>query len=143
MNVVARWSAIIPIKIFLVVSSSVIGLVIFISPIQSFGFGIGYILPFFQSKGICSVVMILLKRVFKRSMLLSPRFCRSMYEISEGPNALFLFFSFITDLISAVSIGVMQFLYQAGLSTSLGSYCFCQSENSSKFLVFLGLVHAS
>src|SRR5438105_3945473 len=48
-------------KSFRVVSRRVIGLVIFMSPIQSLDFGIEYIVPFFQSEEISPVSRILLK----------------------------------------------------------------------------------
>ena len=115
---------------FLAVSSSVMGLVIFISPIQSFGFGMGYIVPCFQFKGMISVFRISLYIWFSRVRPLDPIFLYAMYGIVEGPGALAFLFCLREVRISSMVISVVLWLYHSGSMFSFGMYCCAQDGNS-------------
>ena len=115
-------------KIFLVVSKRAMGLVILMSPSQSFGLGMGYMLPFFQSFGIVSELRIVSKRCLRKVIPFFPRFLRAWYSMKEFPGALLFFFLWIAFLISSNWIGSVHSWYQDDFIWFLGLYWFFHSE---------------
>src|SRR5687767_5699132 len=75
---------------FLGISNKVIGLVFTNLYSQGFGFGIGYILAFFQSNGISCVDNTLLITSLKSSLKSLGAFLISLYAILVGPHAFFI-----------------------------------------------------
>jgi hypothetical protein len=103
------------VKIFLIVSRSVIGLVILILFSQAVVFGMGYIDPLRYSVGIVPVCNISLKMVVIYSIVLGPSFLIAIYGICEGPGAELLCLELITLEISSMINGLIIGLYQEDL----------------------------
>ena len=115
------------VKIFQHVSRSVMGLVMFMLCSQSFGLGIGYIVPWLHSFGVKPVVKMALKRSQRYFIDVVPSFLKTIYGIPEGPAAEKEFIFRIVSVISFGVKGVVVSLYHSGLMCSFGSNSFSHS----------------
>src|SRR6185295_2008487 len=103
------------VKIFLVDSNRVIGLVLLISLCHSVGLGIGYIVPFDQSPGTSPVSNMLLKKLTNTFIVSSLKCFMKKYGIPDGPGAFSFPVPFIMLDISSASISSTQLSYQSFL----------------------------
>src|SRR5438552_18409934 len=99
-------------KIFLIVSRSVMGLVMLILFSQVVVFGMGYIDPLRHSVGIAPVCSISLNIVVIYSIVLESSFLIAIYGICKGPEVELLCLELITLDISSMVNGLIIELYQ-------------------------------
>src|SRR5438552_9576929 len=100
------------VKIFLIVSRSVMGLVMLILFSQAVVFGMGYIDPLHHSVEIAPVCSISLNMVVIYSIVLGPSFLIAIYGICERPGAELLCLELITFDISSMVNGLIIGSYQ-------------------------------
>ena len=97
------------VKIFLHVSSRVMGLVLFMLFSHAVVLGMGYMLPLLHSVGVECVISILLNRSHICCIPLVPNFLNAIYGMPDGPGAEVAFREYMMLRISSVVNGVRVF----------------------------------